>query len=159
MLQQPTMLIKEISKIISKELGIGQRTVQSTISEYKKSKTVSSPNKTKIRSTFKEKVDDFERNAIRRKIHNFWFAVVSVGQLRSLSVRREGEIGPRRSLDCQSVCADAARSLAGQNIISSAAVLHLVEKQTHHYPLVTVETTMFRYVLPVTVFSSKKNGP
>ncbi|KAL4153208.1 hypothetical protein QTP88_001041 [Uroleucon formosanum] len=28
MLQQPTMLIKEISKIISKELGIGQRTVQ-----------------------------------------------------------------------------------------------------------------------------------
>lgn len=32
-----------------------------------------SPNKTKIRATFKVKVDDFERNVIRRKVHDFWF--------------------------------------------------------------------------------------
>ncbi|CAI6375500.1 unnamed protein product [Macrosiphum euphorbiae] len=73
MLQQPTLKIKEAVRIISKELGIGQRTAQSTIAEYKKKKTVSSPSKTKIRATFKEKVDDFERDAIRRKVHEFWF--------------------------------------------------------------------------------------
>ncbi|KAL4096825.1 hypothetical protein QTP88_021708 [Uroleucon formosanum] len=39
MLQQPTLRIKEIVKIISKELGIGQRTTQSTIAEYKSEKT------------------------------------------------------------------------------------------------------------------------
>lgn len=73
MLQQPTLRIKEVVKIISKELGIGQRTTQSTIAEYKNEKTVRSPNKTKIRATFKEKIDDFERDAIRRKVHEFWF--------------------------------------------------------------------------------------
>lgn len=72
MLQQPTLKVKEVVKIISTELGIGQNTIQSTIAEYKK-KTVSSPNKSKIRATYKEKIDDFERDAIRRKVHEFWF--------------------------------------------------------------------------------------
>ncbi|KAL4101084.1 hypothetical protein QTP88_021104 [Uroleucon formosanum] len=73
MLQQPKLTIKEVVKIISKELGIGQRTAQLTIAEYKNEKTVRSPDKTKIRATFKEKIDDFERDAIRRKVHEFWF--------------------------------------------------------------------------------------
>ncbi|KAF0761570.1 DDE 3 domain-containing protein [Aphis craccivora] len=73
MLQQPKLTIKEVVKIISKELGIGQRTAQLTIAEYKNEKTVRSPEKTKIRATFKEKIDDFERDAIRRKVHEFWF--------------------------------------------------------------------------------------
>lgn len=73
MAQQLTLKIKEVVMLLSKELGIGQRTIQTTIAKYKTTKTVSSPNKTKIRATFKEKVDDFERNAIRRKIHSFWF--------------------------------------------------------------------------------------
>lgn len=73
MLQQPTLKVKEVVKIISTELGIGQNTIQSTIAEYKKKKTVSSPNKCKIRATYKQKTDDFERDAIRRKVHEFWF--------------------------------------------------------------------------------------
>jgi len=73
MLQQPKLTIKEVVKIISKELGIGQRTAQLTIAEYRNKKTVRSPNKTKIRVTFKEKMDNFERDAIRRKVHEFWF--------------------------------------------------------------------------------------
>jgi len=33
----------------------------------------SSPNKNKIRSTVTEKIDEFDKNAIRQKIHGFWF--------------------------------------------------------------------------------------
>ncbi|CAI6371101.1 unnamed protein product [Macrosiphum euphorbiae] len=73
MIQQPTLKVKEVAMIISKELGIGKNTIQSTIAEYKNKKTVSSPNKSKIRATYKQKVDDFERDAIRRKVHEFWF--------------------------------------------------------------------------------------
>lgn len=73
MLQHPTLKVKDVVKIISKELGISQRTIQLTIFEYKTLKMVRSPNKTKIRSTFKEKLDDFDRNAICRKVHEFWF--------------------------------------------------------------------------------------
>ncbi|KAL4153412.1 hypothetical protein QTP88_001245 [Uroleucon formosanum] len=73
MLQQPTLRIKEVVKIISKELGIGQRTTQSTIAEYKSEKPVRSPNKTKIRATFKEKIDDFEQDAIRRKGRTIYY--------------------------------------------------------------------------------------
>jgi len=38
MLQKPTLKVKEVVKIISKELGIGKNTIQSTIAEYKKKK-------------------------------------------------------------------------------------------------------------------------
>lgn len=57
---------------ISKSSGIGQRTIQTTLSEYKKQGTVSSPNKKKTRPTILQKIDDFDKNVIRQKIHNFW---------------------------------------------------------------------------------------
>jgi len=59
---------------ISKTTGLGQRTVQTTLSEYKKQGSVSSPNKKKVRATIIQKIDDFDKNAIRQKIHNFWRA-------------------------------------------------------------------------------------
>jgi len=65
--------VKEVVKTLSKETGIGLGTIQSTIAQYKRSKTVHSPNKTKIRVSTKDKIDDFDRDAIRRKVHNFWF--------------------------------------------------------------------------------------
>lgn len=34
--------------------------------------TISSPNKKKIRPKLIEKIDDFDENAIRQKIHEFW---------------------------------------------------------------------------------------
>lgn len=58
---------------ISKTTSIDQRTVQTTLAEYKNKGTVSSPNKKKIRPTILERVDDFDKNAIRQKIHSFWF--------------------------------------------------------------------------------------
>jgi len=59
---------------ISKTSGIGQRTVQSTLSEYKKKGSVSSPNKKKAKATIVQKINEFDKNAIRQKIHNFWRA-------------------------------------------------------------------------------------
>lgn len=57
---------------ISKSSGIGQRSVQNILSEYKNQGTITSPNKKKIRPTIIEKIDEFDKNAIRQKIHNFW---------------------------------------------------------------------------------------
>lgn len=68
----PKLKAKEIIKQISEESGIGQRTVSVTLSEYRNKGSVSSPNKTKIRPTVTEKIDDFDKNAIRQKVHEFW---------------------------------------------------------------------------------------
>jgi hypothetical protein len=56
---------------ISKSSGIGQHTIQTTLVEYKREDTVSSPNKKKFSPTILEKVDNFSKHAIRRKIHDF----------------------------------------------------------------------------------------
>jgi hypothetical protein len=42
------------------------------LSEYKRQGTVSSPTKEKHRHTVIEKIDEFDKNAIRQKIHDFW---------------------------------------------------------------------------------------
>ena len=62
----------DLIKLMSKEIGIGQRTISTTLSEYKNKGTVSSPNKKKVRLTITDKIDDFDKNAIRQKIHGFW---------------------------------------------------------------------------------------
>jgi len=49
------------------------RKVIQTISEYKNTGECKSPNKTKIRPTIIDKIDDFNKNAIRQKIHGLWF--------------------------------------------------------------------------------------
>lgn len=69
----PRLTITEARAALSKELGIGQKTISNTISQYRQNKTVSSPNKTKIFQNVVSKIDDFDKNAIRRKIHQFWF--------------------------------------------------------------------------------------
>jgi hypothetical protein len=62
----------------------------------------------------------------------------------------------RRFLFAQSTAEEVHRSNTGELLTSSTAVLHIVEKQTHHYPLVNVETTMFATCLdmcyPLTFF-------
>jgi len=57
---------------VSKTTGIGQRTIQNTLTEYSKEGSVTSPIKKKVRPTVVDKVDEFDKNAIRQKIHNFW---------------------------------------------------------------------------------------
>lgn len=69
----PNLTVRKAREILSKELGIGQKTISNTIAQYRENKTVSSPNKIKIFKNVETKVDDFDKYAIRRKIHQFWF--------------------------------------------------------------------------------------
>jgi hypothetical protein len=68
----PRLKYKEMIEEISKSCGIGRRTIITTLSEYKNRGTVTSPNKKKCRLDVTKKVDDFDKNAIRQKVHSFW---------------------------------------------------------------------------------------
>jgi len=82
---QPHMKYEVLMESLSKETGIGLRTVKATVSEYKRTKeqnykktgTVMSPRKSPSRKknppTNNDKIDDFGKIAIRQKIHEFWF--------------------------------------------------------------------------------------
>lgn len=59
-------------RILSEELGIGEKTISNTIKEYREDKTVTSPNKRRKCRNITNKTDDFDKEAIRRKIHQFW---------------------------------------------------------------------------------------
>ncbi|KAL4112044.1 hypothetical protein QTP88_015892 [Uroleucon formosanum] len=63
----PRMTLREMIVDISKSSGIGQRSVQNILSEYKNQGTITSPNKKKIRPTIIEKIDEFDKNAKDRK--------------------------------------------------------------------------------------------
>lgn len=54
----------DLVKSMSKEIGIGQRTISTTLSEYKNNGTFSSPNKKKVRLTITDKIDDFDKNML-----------------------------------------------------------------------------------------------
>lgn len=68
----PRLNFSQMLVDISKVSGIGHRTIQTTLAEYEKEGTVSSPNKKKTKLTILDKVDNVDKNAIRRKIHSFW---------------------------------------------------------------------------------------
>lgn len=59
-------------KRISDTLGIGLNKVQTTVSEYNRIKTVTSPNRKRKRAGVVEKIDDFDKKVIQRKVHSFW---------------------------------------------------------------------------------------
>lgn len=79
---------------ISKTTGVGQRTISTTLSEYKKQGTVSSPNKKKVRPTVADIVDDFDKNAIRQKVHSFWVNRQIPTPLKILNAVNEDETLP-----------------------------------------------------------------
>lgn len=58
---------------IARFSGVSKRSVYYIISSYEKSKTVESPRNKKQRTTINEKVDSFDKFAIRRKVHEFFF--------------------------------------------------------------------------------------
>lgn len=66
-----SITVKEVVILLSRDTGIGQNTIQTIIADYRNAKPIQSPNKKKNRLTFKEKVDDFERNAIRKEVYDF----------------------------------------------------------------------------------------
>ncbi|XP_026819006.1 uncharacterized protein LOC113557639 [Rhopalosiphum maidis] len=63
---------REMITNISKTTGIEYHTVRKTIAEYKTTKSVKSPNRKRQKPGVVDKIDDFDKNAIRRKVHSFW---------------------------------------------------------------------------------------
>lgn len=69
---EPNILYKQLIKELMSETGLGKNSIEKTISEYKSQKTISSPNIKKQRPKIIYLIDDFDKNAIRQKIHMFW---------------------------------------------------------------------------------------
>lgn len=67
------MKFRELITHISENLGIGYHTVRKTVSEYNTTKCVKSPNRKRQKPGIVDKIDEFDKNAIRRKVHSFWF--------------------------------------------------------------------------------------
>lgn len=70
--KNPKLTVREARIFISKQLGIGQRTVSNVISEYNNNKTVTSPSKTRNKPSFKDKFVDVQLNTVRLHVHSFW---------------------------------------------------------------------------------------
>lgn len=70
--EQPDIKYKPLIAFLTKASGIGRDTVCKTIRDYKNNFPLKSPNKKKNRPTINDKIDDFDKNAIRQKIHCFW---------------------------------------------------------------------------------------
>lgn len=70
--KEPTMLYNNMLKKLSKTSGLGTKTISNTISQYKRTKTVMSPNKQSVKPSVFEKIDDFHKQGIRQKVHSFW---------------------------------------------------------------------------------------
>ncbi|XP_066596594.1 uncharacterized protein [Prorops nasuta] len=58
---------------LSEQTGFGLSSVKNIILEYKRTGEIKSPNKKKMRMSIKDKIDEFDKNAIRRKVHGFYF--------------------------------------------------------------------------------------
>ncbi|XP_026745933.1 uncharacterized protein LOC113507267 [Trichoplusia ni] len=62
----------EINKKTASILGIGIASVYNILKEYKSEEGIKSPIKSKDRPKFYQKVDDFDKSVIRKKIHSFF---------------------------------------------------------------------------------------
>nr|XP_034190884.1 uncharacterized protein LOC117609093 [Osmia lignaria]XP_034190885.1 uncharacterized protein LOC117609093 [Osmia lignaria] len=71
--EHPEMKYRPLIQLLSKQTGIGQLTISKTVSEYKSTGTVKSPNKKRPRMNILEKTSEEDILAIRRKVHEFWF--------------------------------------------------------------------------------------
>lgn len=69
--ESQNMKYKDIIKTISKMSGIGQKQWNVHWQKTKQKVQFHSQIKKKIRKTVIEKTDDFDKNAIRRKVHSF----------------------------------------------------------------------------------------
>ncbi|KAJ8910588.1 hypothetical protein NQ315_013557 [Exocentrus adspersus] len=67
----PQMAYKETILKVTEQTGIGKNT-NKIIAEYNRTGQVMEPNLKKLRLSFKEKIDELDKNAIRRKMHEFY---------------------------------------------------------------------------------------
>ncbi|KAL4083905.1 hypothetical protein QTP88_029221 [Uroleucon formosanum] len=70
--KNPDVHYTDLYDDISKATGIGYRTIKDTINEYRKTSTVTSPNRKRVKTSLFDKTDDLDRNALRQKVHAIW---------------------------------------------------------------------------------------
>ncbi|CAG4925316.1 unnamed protein product [Colias eurytheme] len=63
---------KDMARKVASILGIGVASVYRILKDYKEHGQISSPVTTKPRPTFSDKIDDFTKSAIRKKVHAFF---------------------------------------------------------------------------------------
>jgi hypothetical protein len=69
----PNTSISEVVRNAALCSGVCKRTVYRILKENKEHHSLSSPKRTKNRDSLLSNVDDFDRNAVRRKVHEFYF--------------------------------------------------------------------------------------
>lgn len=71
--KSPSIKYNDMITRLSQSTGIGCQTIVRTIAEYKKTITVSSPNKRHFKTfLFRNNRDDLNRSQLRRKVHSVW---------------------------------------------------------------------------------------
>ncbi|CAI6367771.1 unnamed protein product [Macrosiphum euphorbiae] len=70
--KHPEMKYKPMILEINQTTGIGRQTICSTISEYRRTGTISSPIKKRNRSSLLSQTDDLDRNTLRKKVYSLW---------------------------------------------------------------------------------------
>lgn len=65
--------ISDVAKFSARATGIYRASVFNIIRVHKNERTLHSPKKKKSRQSVLEKVNDFDKNTIRRKVHDFVF--------------------------------------------------------------------------------------
>lgn len=68
----PDKKYMDIINRIRELTGLGRDTVKKTISQYKSTKTVASPNRKRSKASMFDKIDDLDRTGLRRTIHAIW---------------------------------------------------------------------------------------
>jgi len=69
----PKILNNDAITQLAEQTDSGLCSIKKTLLEYKNTDAVISPNKKNHHLSFKEKIDEFHKNAIRRKVHEFYF--------------------------------------------------------------------------------------
>ncbi|XP_015929512.3 uncharacterized protein [Parasteatoda tepidariorum] len=69
---KPDVPIIDVANHAASAAGVSTASVFRIIKEYKKDGILHSPKRTKPRKTFLDDIDDFDKNAVRRKVHDFF---------------------------------------------------------------------------------------
>ncbi|CAI6376480.1 unnamed protein product [Macrosiphum euphorbiae] len=72
MMKTPGITCSDMYNNLSKATGIGYDTIMKTIVDYKLRNTVTSPNTKRAKTSLFNKIDDLDRNGLRRKVHSIW---------------------------------------------------------------------------------------
>lgn len=70
--KNPNISNKNAIAELTRQTGIGISTIRKILYEYNNTGAVKSPNKRKRRLSFTDKIDECDKNAIRRKVHEFY---------------------------------------------------------------------------------------